>query len=189
MPTTPKQVLDNREHYDNITDAWRLIFGDNFHWGLFLSEADDLEAATSNLIDAMADLSASMKGARVLDVGCGIGGPAIHLVEKYHCHVTGISVSSVGIDRARENASKRDLGESLNFELGDAMQMGFEDETFDVAWVMESSHLMPDKPRLISECLRVLKPGGSILLCDLMLTRQLSPRELLRNEQKTTCNL
>ena len=92
----------------------------------------------------------------MLDVGCGIGGPAIQIAEKFRCQVTGISVSSVGIDRARSKAEQTTVGELLDFRLGDAMQMDFEDGTFDVVWVMESSHLMPDKPHLVSECQRVL---------------------------------
>lgn len=56
-----RRVKQNRQHYDSVTDAWRLILGENFHWGLFRDEADDLETATDRLISAMAALVPSLQ--------------------------------------------------------------------------------------------------------------------------------
>src|SRR5262245_50866401 len=116
------QVQANTNHYDRITDAWPFIFGESFHWGLFERGDEELPEATINLIEAMANMCPILSGARVLDIGCGIGGPAIHLAKHRDCTVTGISISSIGINRAREMAARSDVRDQLNFLVGDAMQ-------------------------------------------------------------------
>jgi len=61
------------------------------------------------------------------------------------------------------------------------MAPDFPNASFDCTWVMESSHLMMDKAALIRECARVLKPGGRIVLCDVMLGHKLSFEESIRH--------
>jgi 27-O-demethylrifamycin SV methyltransferase len=172
-------VEHNQQFYDGITDAWPFIFGANFHWGLFLNEAHTLEAATHNLILAMKEMVAGVSGKEVLDVGCGIGAPAIVLATQFGARVTAISISPAGIKRATQEAEKLRLTNRLKFLVADAMQMSFPEAAFDVVWVMESSHLMPEKAKLIAECHRVLRPGGRIVLCDLMLIRPLAAKEIV----------
>jgi 27-O-demethylrifamycin SV methyltransferase len=66
----------------------------------------------------------------------------------------------------------------VTFEQRDGTANGLPDASFDRAWVLESSHLMPDRRGLISECARVLKPGGRIALCDLIRRRDIPFAEL-----------
>ena len=174
-----QQVAGNRDHYDRITEGWRLILGEDLHWGVFREPGDDLRTATERLSELMADFAhAPARDARVLDVGCGVGGPAEWLARRFGWRVTGISVSPVGIAAARAKAAASDVRDKLEFRLGDAMDLDFADASFDVVWVMESPHLMPDKARLVRECARVVKPGGTVALCDLMLDAPLSWRRL-----------
>lgn len=173
----------NASHYDSITDAWKSIFGDNFHFGFFSSPNLTLDEATDALIDSMASRGEISEGTRVLDVGCGIGSPAFYLHRKYGCDISGISTSEAGIAQAQKESRNRGYDGKVRFRVGDGLNNGFEDEAFDVVWVMESSHLMPNKKKLLAECFRVLKPGGVMLLCDVMLRRSytLSDRlDLLR---------
>jgi 27-O-demethylrifamycin SV methyltransferase len=161
----------NASHYDSITDAWKSIFGDNFHFGFFSSPNLTLDEATDALIDRMASLGEISDRTRLLDVGCGIGSPAFYLHRKFGCSITGISTSEKGIAQAQQESAKRGCDRKVRFRLGDGLNNGFEDEAFDVVWVMESSHLMTDKKKLLAECLRVLRSGGVMLLCDVMLRR------------------
>jgi hypothetical protein len=48
------QTGANAAHYDSITEAWPFIFGENFHWGLFRDDNEELTTATIALIDTMA---------------------------------------------------------------------------------------------------------------------------------------
>jgi cyclopropane fatty-acyl-phospholipid synthase-like methyltransferase len=60
------------------------------------------------------------------------------------------------------------------------MDNGFADASFDRVWVLESSHLMRERDRVVSECARVLRPGGRMALCDIILQRKLDLAEVRR---------
>jgi 27-O-demethylrifamycin SV methyltransferase len=176
----------NAKHYNAITDAWRYIFGDNFHFGYFAAPTTSLDDATNALIDKLASLADISQETKILDVGCGIGTPAFYLHKKTACDITGISTSETGIGRAQQESIKRGFEQKVRFRVADGLNTGFAPETFDIAWVMESSHLMRDKKGLFAECWRVLKPGGVVLLCDVMMRRPytLADRlELLKAEK------
>jgi len=81
---------ENDLHYDSITDAWPYILGQNFHWGYFESSNDSLEKATDNLIEKMVSYTKQNEKLNVLDVGCGIGGPAFYLHNKLKINLTKI---------------------------------------------------------------------------------------------------
>lgn len=167
-------------HYDNITQAWRYLMGDSFHYGYFEPLDAPLDQATQALTQRMADLGELKAEHRILDVGCGIGAPALHLAERIGCHVRGISTSEVGVATARERAAARGLEQRVSFELRDGMANEYEDRSFDRVWVMESSHLMPDKAAMIRESARVLKPSGRIVLCDIIMHRELALPDVMK---------
>lgn len=159
--------IDARSHYDNVTDAWTEFMGENFHFGYFESEDMELPRATEMLIEKMLELIDIDEGSRILDVGCGIGGPAFFIHEKYGCSIDGISTSERGVQLA--SAASRESGyDNVRFKVADGVSNGFPDRTFDVVWIMEATHLIPDKSKLFQECSRVLKDGGTLVLCDIM---------------------
>jgi len=168
---------DPADHYDRVTEAWGHLLGDNLHYGLFSSPDQSLAAATEALTERMAALA--QPSGDLLDVGCGTGGPACLLAERFDVRVTGISTSEVGVARAEQRAGARGLG-NARFEVRDAQANGFPDDSFDRVWVMESSHLMPDKAAMLREGVRVLRPGGRLVLCDVITVRKLALPEVLR---------
>lgn len=163
------EPFDPRRHYDRVTAAWTLLLGENLHYGLFDDEDERLDVATERLTDAMRDAARLTPGLRVLDVGCGTGAPACRLATEDQVEVVGISTSEVGIEAANARAARLEVEDRVTFEVRDGMENGLEDRSFDRVWVMESSHLMADRGALIAECSRVLRPGGRLVLCDLML--------------------
>lgn len=156
------------EHYNSVTDSWKEFMGDHFHFGYFETADMDLERAGETMIEKMLEVCHVTSESRVLDVGCGIGGPAIYIHEKLDCAVDGISTSERGVQLA--NAASREKGyqDDVRFKVADGLDNGFPDGTFDVAWIMETSHLIPDRKRLFRECFRVLKEDGILVLCDLV---------------------
>jgi 27-O-demethylrifamycin SV methyltransferase len=174
-------------HYDAVTRAWRYLMGESFHYGYFESLETSLDEATRALTERMAEAGKIGEGQRVLDVGCGIGGPAEWLVNERGAQVDGISTSEVGIAEANERAVSRGFSESARFHVRDGMDNGFEAASFDRVWVMESSHLMPDKKAMIRDSARVLKAGGRFVLCDIIVHRNLPIAEVL--ERASTFDL
>jgi 27-O-demethylrifamycin SV methyltransferase len=159
--------IDAKSHYDNVTDAWTDFMGDNFHFGYFESDDMELPRATEMLIEKMLELTDIGKESRVLDVGCGIGGPAFFIHDRYGCAVDGISTSERGIELASAASEEKGYDE-VRFKVADGVDNGFPDNTFDIVWIMEATHLIADKKGLFRECHRVLKDGGTLVLCDIV---------------------
>ena len=171
------EAYDPASHYDRVMAAWQLLLGDELHYGVFDAGDEPLSVATGALTERMvaaADLSA---GVRVLDVGCGSGAPARSIAGRFGAEVVGITTSAVGVATARERTAEADVV-GVTFEQRDGTDNGFDDASFDRTWVMESSHLMRDKDALVAECARVLRPGGRLVLCDLIRWREIPFREV-----------
>jgi 27-O-demethylrifamycin SV methyltransferase len=117
------------------------------------------------------------QGQRVLDVGCGSGTQACRLAEEFGVSVLGVTTSAVGVAAATARAQAHGLV-GVEFEQRDGTSNGLPDASFDRVWVLESSHLMPDRAALIRECARVLRPGGRLMLCDLIRRREIPFLEL-----------
>jgi cyclopropane fatty-acyl-phospholipid synthase-like methyltransferase len=175
--TDDQAGFDPTEHYDRITDPWKLLLGEELHYGVFEQGDEDLPTATAALTARMVEGAQLAAGLRVLDVGCGTGAPACHLVQAHGVEVLGITPSGVGVARANERAAALGLA-GATFEARDGTDNGLPDASFDRVWVLESSHLMRERDRLIAECARVLRPGGRVVLCDLIRHRQMSFREV-----------
>jgi len=159
-------------HYNRVHAAWRLIMGEEFHYGYFATPETPLDVATSALTNQMLDRAVIAPDDRVLDVGCGTGRQACDLAEKHGAQVLGITTSDSGVEAARALAEERGLP-GARFENRDGTSNGLPDGSFDVAWVLESSHLMRDRRALLSECARVLAPGGRLVLCDIIRRREI----------------
>ncbi|MFI5323383.1 MAG: class I SAM-dependent methyltransferase [Thermodesulfobacteriota bacterium] len=96
----------------------------------------------------------------VLDVGSGVGGPAIYIASKTGGRIAGIDISQVGVDMSRKLAKRSGLEEKTEFHLGNAMKIPFGDDTFDIAISLNVMNVFEDKTGLFKEVCRVLKRGG-----------------------------
>ncbi|RZN36120.1 MAG: class I SAM-dependent methyltransferase [Methanosarcinales archaeon] len=103
------------------------------------------------------------KNLNILDVGTGTGFLALIFAEMGH-NVTGIDISKHMLEKSRNNASK--LGLTLNLMHGDAENLPFEDETFDIVINRYLLWTMPNPGCAVDEWRRVVKSGGKILLID-----------------------
>jgi ubiquinone/menaquinone biosynthesis C-methylase UbiE len=113
----------------------------------------------------LTDVLAIQKERRLLDVGCGGGQSAIRLKEIYpHLQLVGIDLSADQITRARQRAQCR--GYELQFEVADAQSLPFPAASFDVVYSFGSAKHWPDPLRGFSECWRVLRSGGELLVAD-----------------------
>jgi 27-O-demethylrifamycin SV methyltransferase len=179
-------TYDPASHYDRVTAAWGLLLGPDLHYGLFSAENESLGSATQALTDRMAEAARIQPELEVLDIGCGTGGPACCLGREYGARVTGITTSSIGVEAATARAAEEGLSDSVRFELRDGTATGLQAASVDRAWVLESSHLMADREQLLVECSRILRPGGRLALCDIVLRRPLPFLEVRRLRQPLT---
>jgi ubiquinone/menaquinone biosynthesis C-methylase UbiE len=102
---------------------------------------------------------------QLLDVGCGGGQAAIMLQERYpHLRLTGIDLSEFMIKRARQNAVEQ--GYAIHFDVADALSLPYPDASFDVVYSFGSAKHWPEPLLGLSECWRVLIPGGFLLVSD-----------------------
>ena len=99
-------------------------------------------------------------GMKVLDVGCGVGGPAREIATFSGAHITGLNNNDYQIERAKHYAKKQGLAHQVSFTKGDFMQMPFEPETFDAIYAIEATVHAPSLEGVYSQIYRALKPGG-----------------------------
>lgn len=165
-------VSATQAYYDGPADEiYRTIWGDNLHLGVPCSEQCSHPEAMEHTNEIMANAAALGPGSRVLDLGCGYGSTARYLAANVGCHVTGINISDKELALARERAQASGLHDLLTFEYGDFHRLGYADNSFDVAWSQEAFLHAADKTAVLSECLRVLKPGGSLVFTDILVSR------------------
>ena len=106
---------------------------------------------------------------RVLDLGCGIGGPARYLAATFGCKVTGVDLSPAFIDAAIYLTARSELSDRVSFQVGDALHLPFEDASFDAVFLQHVAMNIEDRPALYAEARRVLTPGGQFVTYDLVL--------------------
>lgn len=161
---------DIREFYDASSGLWESIWGEHMHHGYYGRNGNyklDRRQAQIELIEELllwAGYNQQNVPQNIIDVGCGIGGSTLHLAQKFGSTATGITLSPVQASRAQERAAEAGLDSRVHFEVANALEMPFEDNSFDLVWSLESGEHMPDKTKFIAECYRVLKPGGKMIL-------------------------
>jgi ubiquinone/menaquinone biosynthesis C-methylase UbiE len=105
---------------------------------------------------------------KVLDVGSGVGGASRYLASEYGCHVTGLDLTDEYCQTAQALAERLGLASLVTYRQGSALDMPFEDNSFDVVWTQHAAMNIPDKPKLYSEIARVLRPNGYFAMYDVL---------------------
>ncbi|HLO51987.1 MAG TPA: methyltransferase domain-containing protein [Kamptonema sp.] len=156
-----------QQFYDASSGLWEQVWGEHMHHGYYGPEGNlkkDRRLAQIDLIEELLSWAAVSSSSSILDVGCGIGGSSLYLAEKFNAAVTGITLSPVQASRGAERAKTAGLENRVNFQVADALNLPFADESFDLVWSLESGEHMPNKMRFLQECYRVLKPGGTLIM-------------------------
>jgi tocopherol O-methyltransferase len=153
--------------YDRSSQLWEDIWGEHMHHGYYGRSGNykiTRRQAQIDLIEELLIYAQVDEANNILDLGCGIGGSTLYLVQKFNANATGITLSSVQVSRARERAKQANLSEKALFFRANALEIPCEDNTFDLVWSLESGEHMPDKTKFLEECYRVLKPEGKLIM-------------------------
>ena len=122
------------------------------------------KAATLELIE----LAGLRGGERVLDVGGGLGGSARLLAAEPGCQVVVLDLTEAFCRAGERLTELTGLSDRVTFRHGSALDLPFDDASFDVVWTQHSSMNITDKERLYAEIRRVLRPGGTLALHEIM---------------------
>jgi tocopherol O-methyltransferase len=171
------------QFYDESSSLWEATWGEHMHHGYYGPQGNDRKDRYQAQVDLIEELLAwaQVEAAdRILDVGCGIGGSTLYLAKKFQAQALGITLSPKQVARAQARAQAQDVsliatetiqaqagrgtGPQVGFQVANALQTPFPDNTFDMIWSLESGEHMPNKRQFLAECYRQLKPGGKFLM-------------------------
>jgi tocopherol O-methyltransferase len=153
-----------RSHYDWATLFYRLLWGAHIHHGLWADE-ESASQAQLRLIERLAALADLQSRSHVLDVGCGMGGTAIHLARHRHCRVVGLTLSPVQRSWATVAAWLNGVGRQTRFTCEDAETAAIVPRSFDVVWSIECTEHLFDKARFFRRVADWLRPHGRTAIC------------------------
>ena len=162
-----KQIVD---YYDTCESDYRLFWDLNhshaMHAGYWDEKTRTLRQALRRENEVLAELAGIKEGEHVLDAGCGVGGSSIFLGKTFGCNVVGITLSAKQVQTATQKAIQAGVQDKVKFHEKDYTCTGLPSHTFDVVWAIESVCHAKEKRSFIKEAMRLLKPGGRLILAD-----------------------
>lgn len=171
-------MQDTQAYYDGPADEiYRRLWRDNVHMGTWREPDDTIDVAMARTNQIMAERGGVAQDSRVLDLGSGYGATARFLAEHYRCRVRGVNISPKENELATERVEQAGLGDRVDIQYGDFHDIPAADESIDVVWTQEALLHGADKPRILRECYRVLRPGGRLVVSDLLVRSELEDAE------------
>jgi SAM-dependent methyltransferase len=167
-----------REHYSSpgLTDRLR--------WTLATIAPEDQTLSVAQLapldqfhirgVQATTELAGAARiesWTRVIDLGCGIGGPARQLAANFGCKVVGVDLSPGFVEAATYLTARCGLSDEVSFQVGEALSLPFEDAAFDAVFLLHVAMNIADRSALYAEVRRVLRLGGRLATYDLVHSR------------------
>ncbi|MBO0736825.1 MAG: methyltransferase domain-containing protein [Alphaproteobacteria bacterium] len=140
-----------------------------------LAPVDEFHGGQRQATIRLAELVGLTGAARVLDVGAGIGGPSRYLAWRYGCRVSGIDLTAEFVQVAEMLTRRTGLVGRVDYRQATALDLPFEDMSFDVVWSQNAAMNIADRDRLYGEMRRVLRPGGKLALQEVGLGPQGPP--------------
>ena len=149
-------MANDSEYHDAMITVLEMVWGDGYM-------APGGDGNVANLVEGL-----DLRDKRVLDIGCGLGGPACLLAGRYGAYVVGTDLESHLVELAENRAEKLDLTARTEFQVVEPGPLGFPDESFDVVLSSGAFTQIENKREMFAECLRVLRPDGAFTCYDWM---------------------
>lgn len=171
--------------YEKITDRHHVIHKTYFmNMGYWDDGTETLEEAGQALSQIVADAGKFSPEDRILDVGFGVGEPAMYWMEKIGPReIVGLNITALQVQRARERVEERGLSDRFDLRQGSATELPFEDGSFDKVVALECAFHFRTREDFFHEAFRTLRPGGRIVTADMiaMPGQKKSHRSLLKD--------
>lgn len=114
----------------------------------------------------LADRLPIKAGQRVLDIGCGLGGPARYIAKRFQCHVSGLDITEPFVEAAKRLTTVLRMEQAVSIEHGDGQRLPYPDSHFDGAYTQHVTMNVADRPGFFGEAFRVLRPGAFFALTE-----------------------
>jgi sterol 24-C-methyltransferase len=161
------EVIGREEHYKNLVNTYYDLATEFYEWGWGTSfhfanqiRGENFHSSILRHEHFIAGRLNVKHGAKVLDCGCGIGGPARNIARFTGADITAITINQFQVDRGNDLCKKQGIADQVKLVQGDFMKLPFADNSFDAVYAIEATCHAPDRNGVYSEILRVLKPGG-----------------------------
>ncbi|GJJ68042.1 sterol 24-C-methyltransferase [Entomortierella parvispora] len=161
-------------YFELSTDFYEYAWGTSWHFCRF-HHGEPVPQAMARYEHYLAARAGITANQRVLDIGCGVGGPAREIAHFTGAHITGININDYQISRARRYAVVHGLQNKQEFVKGDFMKMPLENNTFDACYAIEATPHASSLKGVYAEAYRVLKPGGVFACYEWVLTDKYEP--------------
>lgn len=150
-------------HYQNW---WKLNRNLAVHYGIWDKDTRTFKESLANTNRVLMEIAKVSEGEMILDAGCGVGGSAFYLAKHRNAKVTGITLSEKQYTYAITKCNELGLDNLVNFKIEDFSKTKFKDSSFDLVWAIESITSAQNKELFATEAIRILKPGGRLIIAD-----------------------
>ena len=162
-PSTQEHRDAVQYFYDRLSPHFRRLWGPHLHDGYYETGKETRAEAQGRLVEVLASHAAIPVGARVLDVGCGMGATSVWLAKHLQCRPTGVTLSPVQVEMAQKLAEIE--GVEADFLVRDAESLEFP-HPFDAIWMVGVLGHLCDQESFVRNAHRLVRPGGRFLLAD-----------------------
>jgi len=162
------------KYYDLATDFYEIGWGTSFHFAP-RHRWETVEASIARHEYWLAHRMGLKAEMKVIDIGCGVGGPLRNIARFTKAHITGLNNNEYQITRAKRIAADCRLGSLASYIKGDFMNIPVENETYDASYAIEATCHAPNRVGVYSEIFRVLKPGGVFAAYEWVMTEKYDP--------------
>ena len=161
-PRGPEALYELLSAHNNLgRDSLFLNMG---YW----REARDYDGACEALALLVAEVAGLGPGLRVFDAGFGFGDQDLLWAERFGVEIIGLNVTASQVRVARDRVRRAGRGDQIDLRHGDALSTGLPDASVDRVIALESAFHFPSRERFFAEAARVLRPGGRLVVADLV---------------------
>jgi SAM-dependent methyltransferase len=114
----------------------------------------------------LADRLPMKAGQHIVDIGCGLGGPARYMAKRFQCNVSGVDITGPFVEAANKLTALLRMERQVKIQHGDGQRLPYPDSTFDGAYTQHVTMNVADRARFFAEAYRVLKPGAFFALTE-----------------------